>query len=74
MKPNCARRERILNRQTGARLLEAHALAALGDVHVAGRRFATASECFGQSLELRRLMAARLVNNACSSASKKFEP
>src|SRR3984893_6772043 len=46
-----------LNRQTGARLLEAHALAALGDVHVAGRRFATAIECFGQSLELRRVMA-----------------
>jgi tetratricopeptide (TPR) repeat protein len=47
----------LLNRQTGARLLEAHALAALGDVHVAGRRFATAVECFGQSLELRRLLA-----------------
>jgi tetratricopeptide (TPR) repeat protein len=47
----------ILNRQTGARLLEAHAWTALGDVHVAGRRFATAIECFGQSLELRRVMA-----------------
>ena len=47
----------ILNRQTGARLLESHALAALGDVHVVGRRFTTAIECFGRSLELRRLMA-----------------
>jgi tetratricopeptide (TPR) repeat protein/class 3 adenylate cyclase len=47
----------LLNRQTGERLLEAHALAALGDVHVAGRRFAAAVECFGQSLELRRLLA-----------------
>jgi len=47
----------ILNRQTGERLLEAHALAALGDVHVAGRRYAAAVECFGQSLELRRLLA-----------------
>jgi serine/threonine protein kinase/tetratricopeptide (TPR) repeat protein len=46
-----------LNRQTGERLLEAHALAALADVHVAGRRFAAAVECFGQSLELRRLLA-----------------
>src|SRR5882757_315399 len=47
----------LLNRQTGEVLLEAHALAALGDVHVAGRRFAAAVECFGQSLELRRLLA-----------------
>jgi tetratricopeptide (TPR) repeat protein len=47
----------LLNRDTGERLLEAHALAALGDVHVAGRRFATAAECFGQSQELRRLLA-----------------
>jgi serine/threonine protein kinase/tetratricopeptide (TPR) repeat protein len=47
----------LLNRQTGERLLEAHALAALGDVQVAGRRFAAAVECFGQSLELRRLLA-----------------
>jgi tetratricopeptide (TPR) repeat protein len=47
----------LLNRQTGERLLQAHALAALGDVHVAGRRFAAAVECFGQSLELRRLLA-----------------
>ncbi|MDB6159813.1 MAG: hypothetical protein JWO04_3519 [Gammaproteobacteria bacterium] len=46
-----------LNRETGERLLEAHALAALGNVHVAGRRFAAAVECFGQSLELRRLLA-----------------
>jgi serine/threonine protein kinase/tetratricopeptide (TPR) repeat protein len=47
----------LLNRQTGERLLEAHALAALGDVHIAGRRFAVAVECFGQSLELRSLLA-----------------
>jgi tetratricopeptide (TPR) repeat protein len=47
----------LLNRQTGEVLLEAHALAALGDVHVAGRRYAAAVECFGQSLELRRLLA-----------------
>jgi serine/threonine protein kinase/tetratricopeptide (TPR) repeat protein len=47
----------LLNCQTGERLLQAHALAALGDVHVAGRRFVAAVECFGQSLELRRLLA-----------------
>jgi tetratricopeptide (TPR) repeat protein len=47
----------VLNRQTGQRLLEAHALAALGDIHVAARRFASALECFGQSLELRRILA-----------------
>jgi tetratricopeptide (TPR) repeat protein len=47
----------ILNRQTGERLLEAHALAALGDVHVAGRRFTAAVECLEQSLQLRRLLA-----------------
>ena len=47
----------VLNRETGQRLLEAHALAALGDVHVVGRRFASAVECFEQSLELRRLVA-----------------
>jgi tetratricopeptide (TPR) repeat protein len=47
----------LLNRQTGERLLEAHALAALGNVHVAGRRFAAAVECFGGALELRRLLA-----------------
>ncbi|MDB6008404.1 MAG: hypothetical protein JWL65_654 [Gammaproteobacteria bacterium] len=47
----------LLNRQTGERLLEAHSLAALGDVHVTGRRFAAAVECFGQSLELRRHLA-----------------
>jgi tetratricopeptide (TPR) repeat protein len=46
----------LLNRQTGEQLLEAHALAALGDVHLAGRRFVAATECFEQSLQLRHTL------------------
>ena len=42
-----------LNRRTGAQQLEAHALAALGDVNRARGRLATARECFELSLALR---------------------
>jgi tetratricopeptide (TPR) repeat protein len=48
-----------LNRETGEQLLEAHALAALGDVWCAVSRFAAARECYEQSLSLRRVLGDR---------------
>jgi len=42
-----------LNRSTGERLLESHALVALGDIHRVRQRFGTARECYEQALALR---------------------
>jgi tetratricopeptide (TPR) repeat protein len=47
------------NRESGERLLEAHALAALGDVWRAGGRSETAAACFEPSLSLRRVLGDR---------------
>jgi len=48
-----------LNRERGERLLEAHALAALGDVWRARGRHETAETCFEQSLAFRRTLGDR---------------
>jgi len=45
-----------LNRETGEQLLEAHALAALGNVWCAVSRYAAARDCYEQSLALRRVL------------------
>jgi tetratricopeptide (TPR) repeat protein len=48
-----------LNRERGERLLEAHALAALGDMWRARGLPGTAVTCFEQSLSLRRMLGDR---------------
>ena len=49
-----------LNRETGERLLEAHAHAGLGHVSRSLRRFDRAAESFERSLELRRAAGDRV--------------
>jgi tetratricopeptide (TPR) repeat protein len=48
-----------LNRETGEQLLEAHALAALGDVRRMHGTLDAARECFERSLILRRSLGDR---------------
>ena len=45
-----------LNRATNQRLLESHALTALGDIHRIRQRSDLAHVCYGQSLALRRAL------------------
>jgi tetratricopeptide (TPR) repeat protein len=48
-----------LNRESGQQLLEAHALAALGDVWCSVPRFAAARGCYERSLSLRHALNDR---------------
>jgi tetratricopeptide (TPR) repeat protein len=48
-----------VNRQAGERLLEAHTLAALGDVARTAGRWDAALDCFGESLSIRQAIDDR---------------
>ena len=63
-----------LSREIGERQLEAHALAALGQVSLNAHDLDGAAECFEQSRALRQASAIASAKAGCSSGSPRSRP